>query len=185
MSTPPQGPVVLIVRHAEKPSDGGPHGVDHHGRPTPHGLIPQGWSRAGALAVRLDRAGYVPDDPLVRPDRVYATASSGDHPSDRPRLTAKPIAERLGVPLHDHFGRGDEPSMAAEIISGEQPTLIVWDHGHIPVLAKEFPLAAGVDVPAEWPGDRYDLVWALRPGADGYSLTILPQDLLAGDAPAP
>jgi len=178
-------PVVLIVRHAEKPAEGGPHGVDHHGRPTPHGLIPRGWSRAGALAVRLDRAGYVPQDPLVRPTRVFATASSPHHPSDRPKLTAKPIAERLDVPLHDHFGRGDEAAMAAEVLASEEPVLIVWDHGHIPVLAREFPLAPDVDVPSAWPEDRYDLVWILAPAEAGYQLSIVAQDLLAGDSPAP
>lgn len=175
-------PEVVIVRHAEKPEPDGPHGVDHHGHPSGHGLTPRGWSRAGALAARMAYAGR-PGDTIAKPERVYATATDPHHASDRPRLTAHGIARRLGVTMQDHFGRGDEADLAAEVLAGGQPTLIVWDHGHIPALAGAFPLAAEVDVPQAWPEERFDLYWVLTPGPDGYSLRILPQDLLAGDAP--
>lgn len=174
-------PTVVIVRHAEKPEHGGPHGVDHHGNPSGHGLTPRGWTRTGALAVRMAHAGR-PDDVLPVPLRVYATATDAHHESDRPRLTATPIADRLGVPLRDHHGRGAEQAIAAEIVAGGEPTLIVWDHGHIPTLAKSFPLAEDADVPDAWPEDRFDLFWLLVPGTDGrYELRILAQELLAGD----
>lgn len=175
---------VLIIRHAEKPVDGGPQGVDHHGRPSPHGLIPRGWSRAGALAVRLDRAGG-PGDPLARPARVFAAATSPAHPSDRSRQTAKPVADRLGVPLHHHLGRGDEEHLAREILASTDDALVVWDHGHIPTLVRAFPLADGVVVPQAWPEDRFDLVWVLSPDDDCYRFSVVAQDVLAGDAPAP
>lgn len=176
-------PPVIISRHAEKPEHGGPHGVDHHGNPSGHGLTPQGWSRSGALAVRLAHAGG-PDDPLVRPVRVYATATDADHSSDRPKLTATPIAARLDVDLLDHHGRGAEPAIAAEVVAAGEPTLIVWDHGHIPALARAFPLVADAQVPHAWPDDRFDLFWLLIPGADGtYEFQIRGQELLAGDSP--
>lgn len=176
-------PVVIIVRHAEKPEPDGPHGVDHHGHPSAHGLTPRGWSRAGALAARMAYAGR-PGDDIVRPQRVYATATDPDHASDRPRLTAHGIAKRLGVDMRDHLGRGDESALAKDVISGGEPTLIVWDHGHIPTLARAFPLAAGTEVPEPWPEDRFDLYWVLTPGDSGYTLAIAPQELLAGDSPA-
>lgn len=175
-------PVVVIVRHAEKPEPDGPHGVDHHGHPSGHGLTPRGWSRAGALAARMAYAGR-PGDVLPKPERVYATATDPHHASDRPRLTAHGIAQRLGVPMRDHLGRGDETTLAQEILSAPDPTLIVWDHGHIPELARAFPLAPGVVVPESWPEDRFDLYWMLAPGDSGYTLSITPQELLAGDAP--
>lgn len=175
-------PIVVIVRHAEKPEPNGPHGVDHHGRPSEHGLTPRGWSRAGALAVRMAHAGQA-SDPIVRPDRVYATSTDPHHASDRPRLTAHGIAKRLDLDMLDHFGRGDEATLAAEVASAGQPTLVVWDHGHIPTLARAFPLHPDAQVPDAWPDDRFDLYWVLTPGDDGYSLTVLPQQLLAGDAP--
>ena len=175
-------PLVVIVRHAEKPQPEGPHGVDHHGHPSGHGLTPRGWSRAGALAARMAYAGR-PGDELVKPDRVYATATDHDHASDRPRLTAHGIAQRLGVDMRDHLGRGDEARLAAEVTAAGEPTLIVWDHGHIPALAREFPLAPGTQVPAAWPDDRFDLYWILTPQPAGYELRIVPQELLAGDAP--
>jgi hypothetical protein len=175
-------PVVIVVRHAEKPEPEGPHGVDHHGHPSGHGLTPRGWSRAGALAARMAYAGR-PGDELVRPTRVYATATDPHHASDRPRMTAHGIAQRLGVDMRDHLGRGDEAKMAEEVVAADDPTLIVWDHGHIPNLARAFPLAPGTEVPDAWPEDRFDLYWVLTPGPSGYSLTIAPQELLAGDAP--
>ncbi|MFM9134223.1 MAG: hypothetical protein ACKOT0_02095 [bacterium] len=174
-------PVVIIVRHAEKPEPGVADGVDHKGHPTGHGLTPRGWSRAGALAARMAYAGAA-GDVLIRPDRVYATAKDPDHESDRPRLTAHGIAKRLDLDMLDHLGRGDEGTLAREIVADDAPTLVVWDHGHIPALTREFPLASGVDVPDAWPEDRFDLYWVLTPGDAGYSLAILPQELLAGDS---
>lgn len=174
-------PTVVIVRHAEKPESGGPHGVDHHGSPSGRGLTPRGWSRAGALAVRMAHAGR-PGDELPLPEAVYATASDAHHESDRPRLTAHVVADRLQLSMLDHLGRGDEAKLAKEVVGAGAPTFIVWDHGHIPALTKAFPLASGVDVPDAWPEDRFDLFWLLTPGDGGYTLTILPQQLLAGDA---
>jgi hypothetical protein len=177
-------PVVIIVRHAEKPEPDGPHGVDHHGHPSGHGLTPRGWSRAGALAVRMAYAGRS-DDVIVKPERVYATATDPHHASDRPRLTAHGIAKRLDLDMLDHFGRGDEAHLAAEITKSGKPSLVVWDHGHIPTLARSFALHADVQVPDAWPEDRFDLYWVLTPGEGGYTLEVLPQNLLAGDAPTP
>ena len=174
-------PIVVIVRHAEKPEPGVADGVDHKGRPTGHGLTPRGWSRAGALAARMAYAGR-PGDPFGRPQRVYATAKDPDHESDRPRLTAHGIARRLDLDMLDHLGRGDEAKLAHEILQADDATLVVWDHGHIPDLTREFPLASGVEVPSAWPEDRFDLYWVLTPSDSGYTLSVLPQELLAGDA---
>lgn len=175
-------PTIVIVRHAEKPVPDGPQGVDHHGHPSAHGLTPHGWSRAGALAVRFDHAGAEGDE-LVRPQRVYATARDDEHASDRPRLTAHGIARRLGLPMLDHLGRGQESQLAQEAIQAGQPTLVVWDHGHIPALARAFGLAPSTVVPEPWPDDRFDLFWILTPSGEGYRLDVRPQNLLAGDAP--
>ena len=175
-------PLVIIARHAEKPEPDGPHGTDHHGRPSGHGLTPRGWARSGALAVRLSYAGQH-DDQLVKPGRVYATATDPHHDSDRPRLTAHGIAKRLGLPMLDHLGRGDESKVGSEVSTADETTLVVWDHGHIPDLARAFPLAPGVNVPDAWPDDRFDLFWILTPSDEGYHLSVIAQDLLAGDAP--
>jgi len=134
--------------------------------------------------VRLAHAG-APGDDLTRPTRVYATATDPHHASDRPKLTATPIAARLDVALLDHHGRGAEPAIADEVVTAGEPTLIVWDHGHIPMLAKSFPLDEGVDVPEQWPDDRFDLFWLLVPNPAGrYTLHIQGQELLAGNSDA-
>ncbi|MBM3689519.1 MAG: hypothetical protein FJW80_07695 [Actinobacteria bacterium] len=174
-------PTVVIVRHAEKPESGGPHGVDHHGSPSGRGLTPRGWSRSGALAVRMAHAGGA-GDVLPKPEAVYATGTDAHHESDRPRLTAHVVADRLQLHMLSHLGRGDEAKLVKEVVAAGVPTLIVWDHGHIPTLTKAFPLVSDVDVPEAWPEDRFDLFWLLTPSDEGYTLTILPQELLAGDA---
>jgi hypothetical protein len=175
-------PPVLVIRHAEKPEPGVDFGVDRHGRPSDHGLIPRGWSRAGALGVRLSHAGG-PGDPLVKPARVFAAIPTHDNHSHRCVDTARPIADRLDCHVNESFARGDEGALVKEITSGEGAALVVWDHGHIPALLRSFPLTNVDEVPEVWPEDRFDLVALLRPTDTGYELSWQPQDVLAGDSP--
>jgi broad specificity phosphatase PhoE len=173
---------VLIIRHAEKPDSGKEFGVDQHGRPSDHGLVPRGWSRAGALAVRLSSAGGA-DDLLTRPSRVFAAIPTHDNRSHRCVDTARPIADRLGCQLGADYARGDEQKLVQKILESSQPALIVWDHGHIPELLRRFPLVNAKDVPEAWPEDRFDLIALLQPTDQGYHLSWQPQDVLAGDSP--
>ncbi len=176
-------PQVIIIRHAEKPSEHNEAehkiGTDFDGKHTSHGLVPRGWARAGALAALFDR-GHLGTD-SIRPVRVYATSPSENNRSLREIYTALPIAERLGVEVRDEFGRGDEREMISEILAAGVPTLIVWDHGHIPKLAKHFPLSDGSDIPHHWDDGRFDLVWELIPVGDRYEVTETVQAVLVGD----
>ena len=186
-----RAPTVMIIRHGEKPTPAqkaSPEsfGVDEHGQPSAHGLTPRGWSRAGALAVRMDHAGG-PDDSWIRPARMHAAPATHDNHSHRCLDTARPIAARLGVHLHHHHERGQEPQLAGEVRAAGDDTLIVWDHGHLPDLLRAFdPINPG-DIPDPWPGDRFDLLALLTPetvdGRVTYRVRVLAQDLLAGDAP--
>ena len=92
-------------------------------------------------------------------------------------------APEQGSALPAGVDAGKEVVLNGKVTSAGQPTLIVWDHGHIPTLTRAFPLAPGTQVPEAWPEDRFDLYWVLTPGASGYTLTVAPQELLAGDAP--
>lgn len=188
---PPVPPVVLVVRHAEKPTTGHGNdpeqfGVDRHGQPSARGLTPRGWSRAGALAVRLDHAGG-PDDEWVRPARIHAAPATADNHSHRCVDTAHPIADRLGLHLHHHHERGQENQLAQQVRASGADTLIVWDHGHLPDLLRAFEPVNPGDIPDPWPGDRFDLLALLTPevvdGRAVYRVRVLAQDLLAGDAP--
>ena len=60
--------------------------------------------------------------------------------------------------------------------------LICWEHTHIPALASALPLVRGTDLPAEWPADRFDVIWTFTLGTDEeYSFGQVPQLLLSGD----
>lgn len=189
--SPDSAPTVMVIRHGEKPTPAqkaSPElfGVDVHGQPSARGLTPRGWSRAGALAVRLDRAGE-PGDAWRRPARVHAAPATDDNHSHRCVDTAQPIADRLNLHLHHHHDRGQEAVLADEVRASGQDTLIVWDHGHIPELLRAFDPVNPDDIPDPWPGDRFDLLALLTPervdGRRGYRVRLLAQDLLAGDAP--
>lgn len=180
-------PSVIVIRHAEKPEPGHghhpeQHGVDAHGAPSARGLTPRGWSRAGALAVRLHHAAEG-DDGWIRPERVHAAPATHAHHSHRCVDTAGPSAARIGVEVLDHHGRGEEPALVAEVRAAGQPTLIVWDHGHLPDLLRAFDPVNPEVILDPWPDERFDLVAFVYPEGSRYRLVIAHQDLLAGDAP--
>jgi hypothetical protein len=187
---PVTDPVVMVIRHAEKPTpaQGGTaeqFGVNRHGQPSARGLTPRGWSRAGALAVRFDHAGQSPDV-WRRPARIHAAPPTDANHSHRCVDTAEPIADRLGVHLHRDHERGQEAALADEIRASGLDTLVVWDHRNLPDLLRAFtPIDAQV-IPDPWPGDRFDLMALLTPevvaGRSTYRVSILAQDLLSGDA---
>src|SRR5882757_10111061 len=92
-TAPPKvNPVVMIVRHAEKPPDQGvsPKGIDIDGNQNDHALTPTGWVRAGALAQMFGSGrGPLPQG-LSIPSQFYA--SQGDTQSLRPMQTLSPLA---------------------------------------------------------------------------------------------
>ncbi len=182
---------IILIRHGEKPGDNGPpHGVDRHGDRDEHSLSVRGWTRAGALAAVLAAGSGTPGRHPAAPARIVATRPTAADPSTRERDTATPTALRLGLEIEEAWTHGAESEMAAAIISGGLPTLVVWHHGRLADVARSFPLANPQDVPGAWPSERFDLYWILVREADGYRFTVVPQLLLAGDedvttAPAP
>lgn len=57
--------------------------------------------------------------------------------------------------------------------------LIDWNHSRIPDCVAALPTPP--QVPKDWPGDRYDLVWVLDHTGEGWTFSEIPQRLLAGD----
>lgn len=185
----PKPGTVMVIRHGEKPHPAQgdapeQYGVDAHGAPSAHGLTPRGWSRAGALAVRLDHAGGQ-GDVWIRPEQVHAAPATHDNRSHRCLDTAHPIAARLGLEVHHHHARGDEGALASQVRDSGQHALIVWDHGHIPDLLRAFDVVNPQDIPDPWPSNRFDLIAVLTPDATSarYRVSLHAQDLLSGDAP--
>ncbi|WP_116204544.1 hypothetical protein [Amycolatopsis circi] len=177
----PGGARVMIIRHAEKPSgSGGPQGIDVNGNADSHSLTVRGWTRAGALVELFAPATGPMREGLARPTAVYAAGGDGGE-GTRPRETAGPVAERLGKTVLTTYGKGSENALAAEVARRTEPTLISWQHEEIPALAAAF----GATAPQKWPDDRFDVVWVLTPAGSGWTLTQVPELLLAGDSAEP
>ncbi len=142
----PQPPAtILLIRHAEKLTDGR---ID---------LSPVGFERAGLLPTVFSPAGARPD--LPTPQVLFATHLS-EH-SNRPVQTVTPLAAALHLPIDDSFKNDDYPALAAALLSGKyagKVVLVVWHHGKIPQLAS----ALGATPPYNpWPDNQYDRIWRI------------------------
>jgi hypothetical protein len=172
-------PTIMIIRHAEKPSSGKPHGVTEDGTTDKHALTVTGWVRAGALAELFGSTRNGPPAGLLRPDAVYA-GLGGDSQGLRPAQTVVPLAARLNLPVVTKFGRGEEQALATELNARTGASLVCWEHESISDIVKH--LGSVDPVPPSWPGDRYDMVWVFtRTNGGGWHYTQVPQLLLAGD----
>jgi hypothetical protein len=199
-ATPPPE-LIYIIRHGEKPADpppaapaqpapvlGPPFGVDFQGNQDPHSVLPRGWQRSGALAVLFDPALGPIQAGLKTPGTLLSPSygSPDDTAAHRTYQTIQGLAGRLGLQIISDFPEGDEPALAASVVSSYSGVvLICWEHDHIPALATALPTAAGTAIPQPWPGDRFDVIWTftLVPGSAQaqYTFGQIPQQLLSGD----
>lgn len=173
--------MIMIVRHAEKPTKAN---AQHGGRPDgahdKHSLSVRGWTRAGALVGLLAPLHGAPRAGLARPDAIYASgyAHEGSH---RPAQTVTPLAERLGLPVHCHWGEGAEAELASTLADRSGTILVAWHHETIPKIVH----AVGSVATPEWHDDRFDLVWTLTREGSAWRFAQVAQLLLAGDRPEP
>jgi hypothetical protein len=198
-SAPPE--VIYIIRHGEKPADpppadpgqpppppAPPFGVDYQGDQDEHSLLPRGWQRSGALAVLFDpalgelRAGLQVPTALLSP----SYGDPGATTAHRTYQTIQGLSGRLGVPIVSGFAEGQEPELADSVVSTcSGVALICWEHEHIPALASSLPAVPGTVIPPQWPGDRFDVIWAFTlgpgPAPAQYGFGQIPQQLLSGD----
>lgn len=174
----------MIIRHAEKPVDGGiERAVSIDGFHAKHELTVPGWQRAAALVGFFAPAHPLPDGhPISPPHTIFASAANIASPSLRAQRTIEPLALKLGVKIVTDHAEFEETEVAAAALAAASPVLIVWHHHAIPVLARRIAGNA-IDIPPIWPDDRFDLVWILdRAEPDGaWRFTQLAQKLLTHD----
>ena len=172
---------IMVIRHAEKPV--GPYqGVDTDGNIDPESLITKGWQRAGALTVLFDPfRGTLQSNALSIPQFLYASPPGSESKSKRPVQTITPLSVRIGLSINEGYGKSDYKKMADNAMSESGIVLIAWQHQDIPHIANH--ILGNHSAPQTWPGDRFDLVWVfdLDTSENGYTLTQVPQNLLAGD----
>jgi len=188
-SVPPE--VIYIIRHGEKPADpppAPPFGVDYEGDQDAHSLLPRGWQRSGGLAVLFDPAVGALQAGLQVPAALLSPSygDPGKTTAHRTYQTIQGLSGRLGFPIASDFAEGQEPQLAASVVSTcSGVVLICWEHQHIPALASSLPAIPGTVIPQQWPGDRFDVIWTftLVPGSSPaqYVFGQIPQQLLSGD----
>ena len=173
------GTVVMVIRHGEKP-DGKDPGIDADGKEDDSSLTAAGWQRAEKLADLLDPASGQPPAGLARPTAIYASGANDDGEGKRPRETVAPLAQRLGITQNNDYGKGDEEKLVDAVIAEPGPTLICWQHGELPDIAKAFPDVTPKP-PKDWPDDRFDVIWTFTKTADGWRFAQIPEQLMPGD----
>ena len=164
-------PLVLLIRHAEKPSD----------ELMSADLSPAGKKRAATLSGLFVKSASRAEA-LSTPDFIFA-AKNSKH-SHRCTETVAPLAKKLGLKVNAKFANDDFAKLAAELLGNPKyagkTVLVCWHHGHLPALAKKL---GAKDAPEHWKGAVFDRVWRLTPtAAGGVRLDELPQRLLPDDA---
>jgi hypothetical protein len=158
--------MVLIIRHAEKPTakDESPD-LTERGRERTK-VIP-------SLFLPVGKARF------ERPEALFATRATKK--SNRPIETIIPLSEALNLPIEEKYGRGDLAALAQELSSGKyagKVVLISWHHAEM----KELAQSLGVEDPPEWPETLFDRIWKIDWNQGKANLVSLPQMLLPGDA---
>jgi len=178
-AAPTPGTVIMIIRHGEKPDSTSP-GVDANGHPDSSSLTQTGWARARKLAEVFAPSTGETAPGLYRPKTIYAAGANDNGEGTRTRETVAPLAQRLGIAVDTGYGKGNENALVADATTRPGPTLICWQHGEIPALARAFGSVAPTP-PARWPSNRFDVIWTFTATATGWKFNQLPESALATD----
>lgn len=159
---------ILIIRNAED-------------APKEKGLSTKGKIRAAAyVGYFLNTKDFIAHG---TPAAIYSMKPGKNEPSEKPRETVKPLAEKLGLTLKETYERDDYKQMVEEIkkdasLNGKT-VLICWDSHAIPELTRAF---GALQAPARWIDNVYDRVWEVNLEASGRTtFHNIPQKLLFGD----
>ena len=176
--------VIMIIRHAEKPGHAdGPRGITPDGEADKHSLTVDGWVRAGALVGLFAPSRGEPPAGLRRPDTIYGSGF-GRGQSKRSVQTVTPLAARLGLDVINRYAEGEEARLTRELTARPGATVVSWHHEAISDIADHLGEVTPIP-PANWPGDRFDVVWVFARNGDGWRFAQVPQLLLPGDLPYP
>jgi len=169
---------VIIIRHGEKPENGGE-------------LNEQGFRRAEALVWFFQTNAAVTR--YGTPAAIYAAAPKNEDSSIRSIQTVTPLARALKITINTRFTRGQAHKLAADIMANPlyegRMVLVCWQHGNISAIIRELAeyngsgQAALNALPSEWPDGSFDRAWLLN-FSDGriVSSKDIGQRVLPGDS---
>ena len=162
---------ILMIRHAEKPNDSND--------PT---LSLSGKERARAYVVYFQN--FTVDSKMIELDYLFAAKDSSG--SDRPYLTLKYLAKKLGLSINDEYKDKEHGELAKHILEHDKyddsSILICWRHGDILEFAKALGAPAET-LPESWPAEVFGWLLQLRFDTEG-DLEVMPtinQQLMYGD----
>ncbi|KAF8814777.1 putative phosphoglycerate mutase family protein [Phlegmacium glaucopus] len=135
---------IFLIRHGEKPSDGG------------QGLDPQGEERAQCLT-----GVFGPQSPFdVGFIMAEQPQSNGDR--TRPLMTVTPLAEELGLTVNTSCDRDDSDCVAKAVAkfaaTSTANILICWEHSEINNIMKSL----GLKSPPKYPDDAFNLIFTVQ-----------------------
>jgi broad specificity phosphatase PhoE len=152
-TTPPR--LIILIRHAEKPSD----------KTDPH-LSAEGRRRADMLADELPEL-YKDEDAI---SVIVAAALSKD--SNRCVETVTPLAEKLRLQIITQFSDKQHAELATALLGGAyagKTVLVCWHHEKMQKLAHNLGVK---DAPDALSDDVFDRLWEIRSGAGGAASLI-------------
>ena len=175
---------IMLIRHTERPSaDKSIFGVSQSGVKDKEELSVRGWQRAGALVPFFaPRDDHFVHPALARPASLFACKAGKAAPSLRPQHSLLPLAEFIHVKINRDYYEGEEEHLVPKVLASNGTVLIAWKHRTMHVVANAI-LGNTTAAPQHWPINRFDLVWVFDRLAEIWTLTQVPQLLLAGDRP--
>lgn len=174
---------IMVIRHAEKPDDAGrERGVDEHGVEDSRGLTVRGWQRAGALVRYFaPLQGGCSDPALEKPTAIFAVKPNAS--SQRPLLTAQPLARELGLPIDARFASEEIAPLLAAAALVEGAVLLSWRHTNMVDIARQ--LCPAQQPTHEWDVHCFDQAWIFTENSGRWTITCIAQHLLPGDSSVP
>ena len=160
---------VMIIRHAEKPTD---EKSDH--------LSPVGYQRAEALKKLFEVHPEYAEPHL--PDYLFAARYTPGESSARAIETLTPLAQSLNMPLHDDWSSDRSEEFGKELLTNplynDKIILIAWKHSEIPNLAS----GLGAPCKSAWNSKVFDRVWLIDYSGSKITCKDLPQSVMPGDS---
>ena len=141
----PKNTNILLIRHAEKPSEKGNTS-----------LSPAGQARAWAYVAYFQN--LVIDAQPIKLHHLFATAQSSQ--SNRPYLTIQPLSEQLGLTINNYYENSGEDieALAKYVLADEQfnntNILVCWHHQELLHLVKVLGAQLHT-LPNDWPEDAF------------------------------
>ncbi|KAF9313290.1 hypothetical protein BG003_005442 [Podila horticola] len=151
-AAPVRKPTIYLIRHGEKPSNGGT------------GLNSDGEKRAQCLRKVFGASSK------YNIGLIMAQTYKPDGSRMRPYLTVKPLAKDLGLTVDTKCDRNDPKCVKKAVgkYTGSGNVLICWEHDALTDIAKTL----GDNTPPKYPDDVFGQIWTdLAPYADVKTIT--------------